>query len=260
MAVENDRLDRFAKSALRVIELYEFDGLDLDWEFPAWGGMPWADRGNFVKLLKKLRYTFDNTSIFEMGKHILLTAAVAAPFTIFEVSYDIPMMAMYLDYCLLMGYDFNKYNSIFPFAEFNSPLFRHNGQVSVLKMLNLEHASNSWVSKGMPRDKLVVGIPFYGTTYKLANALMHDVGAAVKGPGIFNGSVSYPQVCNFIVNKGWKREFNNESRVPFAYHNEDWITYDDVQSTIEKVIWIMDNRFAEHSVENSLFLSDKTLS
>lgn len=54
----------------------------------------------------------------------------------------------YLDYCLLMGYDFSRYNPIFPIAEFNSPLFSHKGQVSFLRFLNLEYASNLWVRKG----------------------------------------------------------------------------------------------------------------
>ncbi|XP_022659733.1 acidic mammalian chitinase-like isoform X2 [Varroa destructor] len=227
-AAVDDTLNRFAQSAQRVIEHNGFDGLDIDWEFPVLSGLSWMDRANFIKLLSKLQGTF-NRSIAKTGKHILLTAAVAAPFSIVEVSYDVPNMAKYLDYCLLMGYDFSRYNPIFPIAEFNSPLFSHKGQVSFLRFLNLEYASNLWVRKGMPRSKIVVGIPFYSVMFKLINPAMHDVGAPV---------------CKLILQNEWTSVFHNESQVPYAYHDEDWVTFDDVRSVSKKVDWIMDNNFA----------------
>lgn len=55
----------------------------------------------------------------------------------------------YLDYCLLMGYDFNRFNHLFRVVEFNSPLHPHDGQVGILAMLNIVEASELWVEKGV---------------------------------------------------------------------------------------------------------------
>ena len=84
---------RLVESAVQVIQKYEFNGLDIDWEFPAWHGMPLADQENFISLLRELRKAFDNPDTFGTKNHILLTAAVAAPVTIVETSYKVPEMA-----------------------------------------------------------------------------------------------------------------------------------------------------------------------
>lgn len=49
---------------------------------------------------------------------------------------------------------------------------------------------------GMPRSKLVIGIPFYGVTFKLKDPADHNVGAPVAGIGMFDGEVTYPQVSS----------------------------------------------------------------
>ena len=81
------------ESAVQVIQKYEFNGIDIDWEFPSWAGMPKADQENFISLLRELRTAFDDPKTFGDGNHILLTAAVAAPVTIVETSYKVPEMA-----------------------------------------------------------------------------------------------------------------------------------------------------------------------
>lgn len=61
------------------------------------------------------------------------------------------------------------------------------------------------------------------------------IGAGPVGTG---GQVSYPTICEFLAN-GATREFDPESRVPYAYHKRTWISYDDEQSLKEKVIILL---------------------
>ncbi len=71
------------------METYSLDGLDLDWEFPAWPpSRNVTQKDQFILLLKELRETFEDK--------YLLSVAVAAPFTIVNRAYDIPKMAMYI--------------------------------------------------------------------------------------------------------------------------------------------------------------------
>ncbi|XP_003739230.1 chitinase-like protein 4 [Galendromus occidentalis] len=237
-------LRTLVESAVQIIQKYEFNGLDIDWEFPAWGGMPIADQENFISLLRELRKAFDDSTIFGNRNHLLLTTAVAAPITIVQTSYKVPDMALYLDYCLLMGYDFNRFNKLVPLVEFNSPLHRHTGQVSFLAMLNIAEASELWVQKGMPREKLVVGMPFYGVTFKLADRNRVEVGSPAKAVGLYGGSLTYARMCALLEEGDWTVVFHNESRVPYAYRGDDWITFENPQSIQEKTQWVLDQKYA----------------
>lgn len=58
-----------------------------------------------------------------------------------------------------------------------------------------------WLSKGASADKLVVGMAFYGKSFKLKSAARHGVGAPKTGTGIQGpftkqpGFLAYYEVC-----------------------------------------------------------------
>lgn len=55
MAARSDARETFVKSAVSFCLTHKFDGLDLDWEYPAnRGGVP-EDKANYIELLKELR-------------------------------------------------------------------------------------------------------------------------------------------------------------------------------------------------------------
>lgn len=77
-----ESIDAFVEGALRLVGTYNFDGLDVDWEYPTQRcGIP-EDKDNFIKLLKKLRDRLEKWGL-------LLTIAVPLSSTITESSYDI---------------------------------------------------------------------------------------------------------------------------------------------------------------------------
>lgn len=39
---------QLAQSAINLVHQFDFDGFDIDWEFPAWGNSRFQDRANFV--------------------------------------------------------------------------------------------------------------------------------------------------------------------------------------------------------------------
>lgn len=43
---------RFIASALTVLNDFDFDGLDIDWEFPVWNDYILEDKENFLSFLK----------------------------------------------------------------------------------------------------------------------------------------------------------------------------------------------------------------
>ena len=81
----------FARSALGFIRRHNFDGLDLDWEYPGKRGGTAADKRNFISLVAELRAAFQEEGF-------LLTAAIGAAKGTIDVSYDVPNMYKYLDF------------------------------------------------------------------------------------------------------------------------------------------------------------------
>ena len=65
-----------------------------------------------------------------------------------------------------MGYDYHMYQYYFPFTGHNAPLKRASDEVGFTGTLNIEWSVNYWLKGGLPSNKLVVGIPTYGRTYK----------------------------------------------------------------------------------------------
>lgn len=66
---------------------------------------------------------------------------------------------------------------------------------------NTEFALEHWVKNGADRSKLVMGIPFYGQTFLLANSFQNGLNAPVTGPGeagpitLQKGMLSYMELC-----------------------------------------------------------------
>lgn len=82
MAANPAARQTFVQSVVDLLEKYHFDGLDVDWEYPAARGGKAEDRQNFIDLLKDLRSAL-------APKSLLLTAAVSAGKWTIDPSYDV---------------------------------------------------------------------------------------------------------------------------------------------------------------------------
>ena len=98
---------------------------------------------------------------------------------------------------------------------------------------------NYLASLGASRRKLLLGIPFYGQTFTLAKRdNNYGIGAASTGPGSPGeytkqpGMLAYYEICNRVKNLRWSV---NKGTTTYAYHRDQWIGYDDVESAEEKV-------------------------
>ncbi|KAF5293050.1 hypothetical protein FQR65_LT11042 [Abscondita terminalis] len=215
----------FIESALKYLKTYGFDGIDLDWEYPTRReGRP-EDKNNVSLLLKEMREEFDKHG------YILTMAVVSGVFNV-ESMYEVSSLSRYLDYILVMAYD--MHSSTDNRTGENSPL-RSNDTV------NVEYGVKSWISKGAKPSKIVLGIGAYGKSFTLADRNDHGIGAASIGPGQpgpyskAKGTLYHYEVLELIRRSGWTREWSNEQVVPFAYDNDQWVGYDDVESVATKV-------------------------
>jgi chitinase len=54
------------------------------------------------------------------------------------------------------------------------------------------------LKSGASPDKLVLGVPFFGRTFTLADRNLHEIGSPSNGTGLQNGFLGYNEVCRVI--------------------------------------------------------------
>lgn len=232
----------FIRSVLNYVRNYSIDGIDLDWEFP--GADPYNDkyqRMHFTQLLSEIRKT-----IIRQPKYaFLLTVAVAAPTQIIDVSYDVSYMNDYVDFINVMAYDYHFYTKVTPFTGINSPLYATSSEKFYLATLNINYSSHYWNHMGMDKNKIMVGLPTYGHTFRLTNPRNHDLYAPASGFGKLGaiGFASFPQICNFLQTNHITPVFDMENFSPYASKFYEWISFDDPQSLTYKAEFIKSNNF-----------------
>ena len=91
--------------------------------------------------------------------------------------YDVPTLSQYLDFISVMTYDLR--GSWDGSADHHAPLDARSVDVWAYKTLNAKHAMQFWADQGAPKEKLILGVPFYARTFTLKDKNEHEPGAKV---------------------------------------------------------------------------------
>ena len=107
---------------------------------------------------------------------------------------------------------------------------------------------NYWISKGCPRNKMVVGIPTYGRSWTLAGPST-TIKSAASGPGSAgpitreSGFLAYSEICEKLCSEGWTSVSDTTGRMgPYAYKDNQWVGYDDPAMAAIKASYIVTNQ------------------
>ncbi|XP_076043180.1 chitinase 7 [Oratosquilla oratoria] len=232
------RMNGFIYDALDFLRKHEFDGIDIDWEYPRGPD----DKANFVNLLKEFRIAFEGEAKSSGHTRLLVTAAVPASFEALAAGYDVPEISKYLDYLNVMTYDFHGQwdNEV----GHNSPLLPLEVSTPYQMKLTVDFSIREWIKQGAPPQKILVGMPTYGRSFTLADPDSFDIGAEVTAGGdagrytLEEGFMSYYEVCEFLFQENTTLVWDNEQLVPFAYRGNQWVGFDDERSLAGKVEWL----------------------
>jgi len=232
-ALTDDARVKFARSAVDFMQRYQLDGIDMDWEYPSndMAGIVARpeDQQNFTLMLAELRKQLDALSDSQGRKgeerYLLSIAAGAGQYYLDGV--EMAAVTAQLDFVNLMTYDY--YNGWATRAGHHSNLF--NSPVdpdgdSCAKSVEL------FLANGVPRDKLVLGVAFYG------RSLGECRGLGEPGKQGSNGAHSYSEIVEKFIPAGGVRHWDDAAKAPWLQYEDRFISYEDAESIAAKVAYI----------------------
>jgi chitinase len=135
----------------------------------------------------------------------------------------------------VMTYDFHSGGVR---AGFNSALYNHDDPSNPKS--NTHDAVQAIIAKGVPRSKLVAGVPFYGRGWRG----VESSSVWSSGTGTIQVGGYQVIVASFLKTPGFVRYWDDVAKVPWLYNAEtkEWITYEDPQSMRIKGDYIAEQR------------------
>ncbi|XP_055600421.1 chitinase-like protein 3 [Uranotaenia lowii] len=267
MVANHAKRKLFIQSLKANLERYQLDGVDLDWEFPGTEG---KNRMHFSQLLHEIRREYQREH-----RTYILSVAVAAQATIAYLSYDVREINNYADYVNIMTYDLHFYTPGTPQTGLNAPLYRRQGEGSIFGTLNINASIQYWLSQGLEKSKIIIGLPTYGHTFQLTSPFNTRIGSPASGNGRVGllGFATYSEICWFRRHNIYVHQvYDVESCSPYLYAGTEWISYEDERSLECKANYIKENGFGgamifslntddfgEYCAENALLAEDDQL-
>ena len=221
----------FAHRCASLLSEHGLDGIDLDWEYPVSGGTAGTghrpqDKQNFTLLLRAIRQELDRQGQRDGKAYQLTVAGAAGDWYLSNIQPT--AVAEVVDHIFLMAYDIHgPWDS---YADFNAPLYTSSASTPHYQN-SVSDSVEAYLEKGVPADKLVLGMPLYGYRYD---------GVSGNQNGLYSTftsvrSVPYDTlVTTYLSDPAYQRLWHEESRVPFLYGKNTFLSYDDPQSIAEK--------------------------
>lgn len=260
MVRDEDLRSHFIETTVDFLLKHKFDGLDIN-QYPAnmyLVNSTSDDNQLFTKLCEDLKVAFSPS-------HLLLTASVSSRAQIIDAAYEITGIAPFLDFINVICYDFR--GTADKFTGLNTALYASEEMAIEQRQLTVDFAIKHWLQLDFPKEKINLAIAFYGRTFSLRNPKSHNIGSGVLSGGKAGnitremGTLSYYEICTELA-QGWTRAWDDIAKVPYAYGDNQWVSYEDKESLKIKTdyikslglggasIWSLDNDDFEGSFCN----------
>ncbi len=220
---EEASYERFVSTVMIMVDEYDYDGIDLDWEFP---DNP-TEAKNFNRLARRFRREL-NTLGDRKGRPFLLTMAVnASPSLSQWLGTDVLLETM--DFINVMTYDF--------YGGWSHQAGHHSAFANSARAtgMSTQKALTFWhQGKGIPKEKLLVGLPLYSRGF--AAAKPYDrVNRDAPNP---YQALAYHNLHQ-LIKDGWVCSWDDETKNPWLTSPKgDYVhSYDNEKSLTLKTSW-----------------------
>ncbi|XP_017876180.1 chitinase-like protein EN03 isoform X2 [Ceratina calcarata] len=263
---------KFINSVNRFLNDYDFDGIDLAWEFPPvkvkkqrsalgslWHGVKKTFGYGKFKDDKEQEHRDGFTILVRDLKAQLRPKMKALTVTVLphvnsSIYYDARLLAPNIDAVHLFTFDQKTPERNPQEADYPAPIYESYGRIPDD---NVDTTTRYWLENGTPGSKVVVGIPTFARTWKLtSDSQISGVppvttdGPGAEGPHTqIPGILSYAEVCSRLTESavGRLRRVGDPSKKygSYAYQPYDadsgadgiWVGYEDPDTAGNKAAY-----------------------
>ncbi|KAF9893489.1 hypothetical protein FE257_010801 [Aspergillus nanangensis] len=213
---------KFFKSLISFMSTYGFDGVDLDWEYPAADDRSGRleDFANFPEFIANLKAT-----LLSSGGRNGLSLTIPTSYWYLQ-HFDIKALAKNVDYFNYMSYDLhgkwdrgNKWTGAF--------LDSHSNLTEIRDVMDL-----LWRNE-IDSGKVVLGLPFYGRVFTLADRTCKEPGCIFASAGnagncsLEAGVLLNSELDDIRAERNIKPSFDRDAAAQILTWDDQWATYDD---------------------------------
>jgi chitinase len=231
IVADSEAENRYVDAVMQLVDDFDYDGVDLDWEYP-----DAADEvAGFERLARRLRGQLDELAKRKGRPMALTMAASASPATLKWL--DAGFLLETMDWIHVMTYDYAGPWS--RSAAHHAPLFA-SSKLPAADAQSIELTMKFLVNeRRLPPERLVVGLPLYGRGFSAAQPY-----APVKGPAPERTGGNYARLHSLQSRDGWRRVWDDQTKSPWLVSAEGVVIgYDDPQSLALKTDWTMQQGF-----------------
>lgn len=225
-------MDKLTASTIRLVENYDLDGIDCDWEFPGDTGII-EEKYQHTALFREYRRKLDALSEKTGKKYWLTTAAGAGEWYLNRT--EIGESHKYLDFINLMTYDSNTDSSI---AGHHTHLYESKAP-GCPRIQSADHNIRIMEEAGVPIQKILMGCAFYSHRWDGVPDVNHGLYQPTPWKNMFGPS--YTEIALKFENKmGYVKYWDEDAKAPFLYNGYTFISYDDPLSVRLKCEYAME--------------------
>ncbi|KAJ6133731.1 class V chitinase [Penicillium sp. IBT 18751x] len=247
MASSSANRRNFIEALQNFMQSYGFDGIDIDWEYPAAddrGGSA-ADTDNFVKLLNEMRSSW--------GTSYGISVTLPSSYWYLQ-GFDLSAMAKHLDWFNFMSYDIHGvWDSK---NRYTGPYIRPHTNLTEIK----EGLDLMWMA-GVEPSKVVLGLGWYGRSFTLVDPSCSKPNGVCEFSGGGNpgsctnsaGTLSIAEIKRIQASGVATESYDSTAAVKWiTWNSNQWVSFDDGVTMMQKMkaanqlclggimIWAMD--------------------
>ena len=215
---------QFANHLVGVITANNFDGLDIDFEFP----QDLSLKDEFALLLGEIRARLNVQGALRGKQYILSIATPAASWAL--TKYDLVACSEHVDYFNIMNYDLYCGTAV-PYAHHHTPPYDNQDPTGrVPTGGSVQGDILLYKSLGIPANRIVSGIGMYSRRWTGVSSTNHGL---FQSGTLDESNIHYDMLVAAYINKnGYVRYWDDVSKAPYLYNasNYTFLSYEDPES------------------------------
>ena len=236
MAADEAKRTAFIDAVVNIVLEKDLDGIDIDWEYPI--GPDWgqeiksdpSDGDNFIALLKEMKGAFKAIKD-RYGKDVTISiAAPAGPWYVQKL--DCSTIGSLVDTVKLMTYDY--YGGWSGTTGHLANVYLTPEDADPWGGISTDTIVNNYLNAGIPAEKMILGIPFYGRGWT-------GVEPGPNGDGLFQpykesafgDGLSWSDTEAVLASGNYKVYWDDVAKATYMYDGNNFVTFVEPRAVTE---------------------------